>query len=881
MVSKPKRQTLEELFELPEDYLHGPAAEALRPGVIDATERATGRDRVLKIWKKTGTPSDAELRELWRHERLQVDRIMSYPGAADVMVGVVDMIETDDAFCIIHEPGMVPLAAKLRSANRQYWMLSLNVQANRVTLWSNLGRLARALGTIHAQGLIHGRIDTFAIFTEGGASPDFRLGGFEWSLVIGEARPMPASLQQVRARIQQLIYSYAEDWKSLATVFATFVGLDPKRLREDDPFTQNSSAADVSDAEIDFLRRLVDPGRDEILEANVIIRNIESLTRELTRREPVRVGRFMLLFSPNDRMAEAIYAASDGAIPIDDLQTQIAFIESDLASDARLMAPEESSEPDQLFLLTEVLSYRVRPFSNKGTPTWHVAVVTSISPRNDARLPSNGDLYVLRHDIEILTTHGQALRHVSNLGDDALEWTLPIAPAVADTTDRETDTLQQATLLVQALEALVRSLDVLPVQIVNRRNDQDRLIVQIAARENTHRDEIARAIGERSTLDVLDRLFDKDDLGIDVDWLLSTSGGLASRARYEFVARFLSVDQGGSGQTVYNFAVVDVPVDDEEPLFLRRKNDRGTESLIKRKLRTTLALAGQQDLVSMFVDPRRRLKGSGETLDKDDYYNSLDTAKQNSLETLWTTTPTHAVVGPPGVGKTRLVTEVVRRRLAVEPTTRFLISAQSHQALDHILGAIKKQVVAGGDALLVRSRGNDDAVSTDADVRKIAQDYLRSVRGSPSVDKAPSNFRRALDALQTAFVRDGDEQEIEDRRDVDGVRALNALVLESANVVFSTSTSQDVERLLEDGVQFDWVIIEEAAKASGPELIAPLALSGRRLLIGDHFQLPPFGADRLAKILENKNLYLPPWHRPKARSGRRFSRPGSTSCEQL
>src|SRR6202042_287951 len=54
--------------------------------------------------------------------------------------------------------------------------------------------------------------------------------------------------------------------------------------------------------------------------------------------------------------------------------------------------------------------------------------------------------------------------------------------------------------------------------------------------------------------------------------------------------------------------------------------------------------------------------------------------------------------------------------------------------------------------------------------------------------------------------------------------------------------------------QFDWVIIEEAAKATGPETVGPLMLSGRRLLIGDHHQLPPFGADRLGKILSDFGL---------------------------
>ncbi|MFX6266179.1 hypothetical protein ABTF63_19050, partial [Acinetobacter baumannii] len=84
MALKNNQASLEELFELPEDYLRGPQSEALRPGLIEAVDRKTKQDRLLKFWPKTGTAADEELRDLWRHERLQVDRIMSYPGADEV-----------------------------------------------------------------------------------------------------------------------------------------------------------------------------------------------------------------------------------------------------------------------------------------------------------------------------------------------------------------------------------------------------------------------------------------------------------------------------------------------------------------------------------------------------------------------------------------------------------------------------------------------------------------------------------------------------------------------------------------------------------------------------------------------------------------------------
>jgi hypothetical protein len=87
-----------------------------------------------------------------------------------------------------------------------------------------------------------------------------------------------------------------------------------------------------------------------------------------------------------------------------------------------------------------------------------------------------------------------------------------------------------------------------------------------------------------------------------------------------------------------------------------------------------------------------------------------------------------------------------------------------------------------------------------------------------------------------------------------GLRAMANLVLDGADIVIAAANSAEIERLVEAREQFDWVIIEEAAKATGPELVGPMMLSNRRLLIGDHRQLPPFGADRTGKILQDHSL---------------------------
>ena len=44
-------------------------------------------------------------------------------------------------------------------------------------------------------------------------------------------------------------------------------------------------------------------------------------------------------------------------------------------------------------------------------------------------------------------------------------------------------------------------------------------------------------------------------------------------------------------------------------------------------------------------------------------------------------------------------------------------------------------------------------------------------------------------------------------------------MLDAANIVISTANSPDSERLVDDREQFERGVVDEAAKATGPELI--------------------------------------------------------------
>ena len=75
----------------------------LRAAAFPVDDRVTQTDRALRLWRKTGSPLDADLRELWLHEMRQVRRLMSSAGAAEVIVDLVEMVEDDEAFGIVVE----------------------------------------------------------------------------------------------------------------------------------------------------------------------------------------------------------------------------------------------------------------------------------------------------------------------------------------------------------------------------------------------------------------------------------------------------------------------------------------------------------------------------------------------------------------------------------------------------------------------------------------------------------------------------------------------------------------------------------------------------------------------------------------------------------
>ncbi len=193
------------------------------------------------------------------------------------------------------------------------------------------------------------------------------------------------------------------------------------------------------------------------------------------------------------------------------------------------------------------------------------------------------------------------------------------------------------------------------------------------------------------------------------------------------------------------------------------------------------------------------------------------------------------IQGPPGTGKTQVIAEICLQLLSKNPGLRILICSETHVAVNNLLSRISK-FTSGIRIVRIRDKENDDSID-EYSPESIVNSYLTWASKSIQNDRAYSIIEEEMKAA----VEDEQRQK----------SYLEKALSLSANIVGMTCNRAAAYDCRDTTEMFDVAIIDEVCKATLPEILSPLLISKKAVLLGDPKQLPPVFCSEEQEIIRS------------------------------
>jgi DNA polymerase alpha-associated DNA helicase A len=213
MARAPKhgKSTLDARFSFADTAFAG-GTEGWNSQLRFATGITDGEHYLLRLFKKTGSPIDEDLKRLITRGLRRVRRVLSSRRARQLLVEVLEIVEDQDELGILMvDPGSPICGSSHRVRAREGRLLTTT---GRKVFWRNIVRVAEGLALCHDAGIVHGAVSEHAIFSHSDEKEDFRLGGYEACVHIADGDMGGAGhLLRPSGKV-----SFRQDWSDLASV---------------------------------------------------------------------------------------------------------------------------------------------------------------------------------------------------------------------------------------------------------------------------------------------------------------------------------------------------------------------------------------------------------------------------------------------------------------------------------------------------------------------------------------------------------------------------------------------------------------------------------------------------------------------------------------
>lgn len=233
--------------------------------------------------------------------------------------------------------------------------------------------------------------------------------------------------------------------------------------------------------------------------------------------------------------------------------------------------------------------------------------------------------------------------------------------------------------------------------------------------------------------------------------------------------------------------------------------------------------------------------------------------------------------GPPGTGKTTVISELIWQHIRKNQSTRIMLTSQTNMAIDNALDrlrgefASKRDHVSWRNKMLIKPMRVADVDVVEEEGLPFTRDRIEKWMNGNDESAQPNsnsdndtNNNIVAQWLQHIALRTPQDTEYEDILVDWRVALLNPnkgmkkvfgqRYMDDYNILCMTCGKVDSFDFGKNkGYQgFDVVIVDEASKATLPELLMPLCYAKKSIVIGDHRQLPPviFEGDFFGKLKE-------------------------------
>lgn len=277
--------------------------------------------------------------------------------------------------------------------------------------------------------------------------------------------------------------------------------------------------------------------------------------------------------------------------------------------------------------------------------------------------------------------------------------------------------------------------------------------------------------------------------------------------------------------------------------------------------------------------------------------------------------PITIIQGPPGTGKTTVITEIIRQIIAKDKQAKILITSQTNLAVDNVLSRMSD---ISEISFIRLGRNIEDSVISEHSFENKLNLWARSTKSNSDrnfskriqsleagnktlplvlnvivkeVNKkqdwkvAKTELKRILSGPMSSgyenlydFVDNKiefqaelskhlgeDHNRINELRrlkrkwnsilsNIENYDALKSKFISSINIVGATANHIAAGKYRDFNFEFDYVIMDEAAKATPAETLVPINMAHNLILVGDHEQLPPLvtATDSVKKQVEKQ-----------------------------